>query len=469
MASLVGTTLGSYQVVERLGRGGMAEVYKGYHEKLDRYVAIKVLHGFLAEGEDFLARFEREARAVANLRHPNIVQIHDFNIVDENYYMVMEFVEGGTLTEQLRDANKSGKMMPFGEISNIISQVAQALDYAHKQDLVHRDIKPSNILLAPGGEVFLTDFGIARMMSGTQFTATGALIGTPAYMSPEQCKGLDTSPVSDIYSLGIILYEMLTGGVPFEAETPLSVLQKHITDPVPILREHRTDLPVAFEEVIARALAKEPEDRYQSAVAFADALNEAIKAEGGIPISISEAAFAEEDETVQPTVVMEEASEPDPTTQPTEVMEPEPEPDPIKETQPPVVEEVKLEKKPKEKPKKKVTSKLEGVSLTDQIPWKIVIPVVAVVIIGVVLAIVFSGGGGCSGFDECAAKANEAAETGAHEDAAYFYERAAEYVPGEEHREFAWIWCARAEQLWALGLDHEAEMSQAICGEWEGE
>jgi serine/threonine protein kinase len=386
----------------------------------------------------------------------------------------MEFVEGGTLTERLRDANKSGKMMSLEEISKIISQVSQALDYAHKQDLIHRDIKPSNVLLAPGGDVFLTDFGIARMMGGTQFTATGALIGTPAYMSPEQCKGLETTPVSDIYSLGIILYEMFTGGVPFEAETPLSVLQKHITEPVPILREHRTDLPIAFEEVIAKALAKEPEDRYQSAIALAEALNEAIKAEGGIPETLSEAASGEEDETVQPTVVMEEVSEPDPTTKPTEVMETEveetmPEPEPIKETPTPVVEKAKHVKKPKNKPKKQPKPKSDGVPLMNRIPWKIVIPVVAVVIIGMVLAIVFSGGGGCSDLDDCIAKAGEAAEVGAHEDAAYFYERAAEYVPDDEHREFAWIWCARAEVLWALGLDREAEMSHAICGEWEGE
>jgi serine/threonine protein kinase len=187
-------------------------------------VAIKILHGFLAEGEDFLARFEREAKAVASLRHQNIVQIHDFDLQDDHYYMVMEFIDGETLNDKLRKLSKTGSKMPLDEVESIIKQVAAALEYAHKRGIIHRDIKPSNILIDKHGQVYLTDFGIARIASTTQFTTTGALIGTPAYMSPEQCKGVDISHVSDLYSLGIILYEMLAGKVPYDSETPLSVL-----------------------------------------------------------------------------------------------------------------------------------------------------------------------------------------------------------------------------------------------------
>ena len=276
MATLAGKTLGNYEVIERVGRGGMAEVYKGYHPKLDRHVAIKILHGFLAEGEDFLARFEREAKAVASLRHENIIQIHDFDVQDENYYMVMEYVDGDTLTEKLQKLSKTKSKMPLDEVLSITKQVAKALAHAHKQGIIYRDLKPSNILIAKNGQTFLTDFGIAKIASTTQFTSTGALIGTPAYMSPELCKGIDLTPVSDLYSLGIIIYEMLTGEIPYDSETPLSILQKHITEPIPSLYEHRVDLPAAFEKIISTALAKEPEDRYQTADEISKALAQAI-------------------------------------------------------------------------------------------------------------------------------------------------------------------------------------------------
>ena len=319
MASLSGTELGRYQVLERLGRGGMAEVYKGYHPKLDRHVAIKILHGYLAEGEDFLARFEREARAVANLRHPNIVQIFDFDVHDEQYYMVMELIEGGTLTEW---SKKEIGDIDLRTILNIMEQVASALDYAHNQGIVHRDIKPSNILVNENGGIFLTDFGIARIVSGsqTQFTATGALIGTPAYMSPEQCRGEEISQVSDIYSLGIILFELLTGQQPFEAKTPLSVLQKHIKEPIPNLRLHRSDLPPTIDLVIAKTLAKQPADRYQTAGEFVSALREAVNI--NLPDS-NEMSGEREDKTTLETIVMDAEGDQktDSTVKPTIVME----------------------------------------------------------------------------------------------------------------------------------------------------
>lgn len=262
MANLSGKTLGNYEIEERLGRGGMAEVYKAYHAKLDRFVTIKILHPHLIEGEDFLARFEREARAVAGLRHANIVQIHDFSTENELYYMVMEYIDSGTLQEKLVAASKANDFIPIQQALSILRQIGLALDYAHQQDILHRDIKPSNILLDSNGNAFLTDFGIARMMSATQFTATGALIGTPTYMSPEQGQGLDLDFASDIYSLGIVLYEMLTGKAPFASDTPLAVIHKHIHERLPRPSELRPDIPKSVENVIYKAVEKDRSERY---------------------------------------------------------------------------------------------------------------------------------------------------------------------------------------------------------------
>jgi serine/threonine protein kinase len=273
MASLIGRTLGKYQLTELLGRGGMAEVYKAHHPQLDRYVTIKVLHSYLAEGEDFLARFQREARAVAALRHPHIVQIHDFDVQDGTYYMVMEFIDGGTLQGRMADLAREGAYLPLAQVLGILSQVAGALDYAHKKGIIHRDIKPSNILLNTSGEAYLTDFGIARMVSATQFTATGALIGTPTYMSPEQALGEELTGASDIYSLGIILFESLTGKAPFTSDTtPLAVIHKHVHEPPPKPSSLRPALAGELEAVVLKTLEKAPEQRFLSAKELAQAL-----------------------------------------------------------------------------------------------------------------------------------------------------------------------------------------------------
>lgn len=276
MADLTGKTLGRYRLVERLGRGGMAEVYKGYQPSMDRYVAIKLMHAYLAEDEDFVGRFRREAKAIAALRHPHIVQAYDFDIEDDVYYMVQEYVGGGTLKDRLRAANEQGDRLPIEETVRIMRALCAAIDYAHAQGCIHRDIKPDNIMFDEDSRPVLTDFGIASIVGGTRFTATGAMIGTPAYMSPEQGKGNPNDRRSDIYSLGVVLYEMLTGQVPFDADTPFAVVLKHVNEALPMPTALNPSLDPAVERVILRALAKDPEDRYQTAGALADDLEQAV-------------------------------------------------------------------------------------------------------------------------------------------------------------------------------------------------
>jgi len=276
VADFAGKTLGKYRLIEQLGRGGFASVYKAYQPRLDRYVAVKVLHPHLIEGEDFLARFEREAKSVAGLRHPNIIIVHDFDVDDNTYFMVMEFIDGQSLKERMEELTKKEEFMPLGEVQRIIDNVSSALDYAHERDMLHRDIKPSNVILNEAGVSFLADFGIARILSNTQFTATGALIGTPTYMSPEQGQGLSVSPASDVYSLGVLLYELLVGRVPFDADTPLAIIFKHISDSLPSVRAFRPNLPEALERVTYKALAKDAEDRYQKPSELAEALRDAL-------------------------------------------------------------------------------------------------------------------------------------------------------------------------------------------------
>jgi serine/threonine protein kinase len=281
--SLEGQNLGKYRILEPLGRGGMAQVYKAYHPQLDRYVAIKVLRSDLVEEAEFLARFRREARAVAALRHPHIVQIYDFDAHDDLYYMVMELLEGDTLKAYLNAMRVLGEHMPLGETVRIFSDVLDGLSYAHGEGVIHRDLKPANIMLTKRGQAVLTDFGIAQIVGGTQYTVSGALMGTLSYMAPEQ--GLDghCDARSDIYSLGIAYYEALTGKVPFDADTPMAILMKHINDPLPLLRKFDPGIPEPFERVALKALAKRADDRFQSAAAMAEALTGAAQ-EAGIQI-----------------------------------------------------------------------------------------------------------------------------------------------------------------------------------------
>lgn len=273
--SLVGQTIGKYKIIEHLGRGGMAEVYKGYREDLDRTVAIKLMHPFLVAEQDFLIRFKREARAMAQMRHTNVVSVYDFDVFGDNtYYLVMEYIAGGTLKEKLVSLAEKHERLPLETSVRIALELATALAYAHDQEMVHRDIKPANIMLDENGKAILTDFGIVKLVGGQSnaFTATGALIGTPAYMSPEQALGKPGDARSDIYSLGVLLFQMATGALPFQADTPLAVVMKHVNDPPPMPVISNPDIPAGLQEIILRAMSKDPDQRFQTASDIAAAL-----------------------------------------------------------------------------------------------------------------------------------------------------------------------------------------------------
>jgi tetratricopeptide (TPR) repeat protein/tRNA A-37 threonylcarbamoyl transferase component Bud32 len=273
MPDLIGKTLNGYQVIEQIGKGGMATVFRAYQPSLDRDVAIKVLPPYYAEqDETFLERFKREARAIAKLRHPNILMVMDFGQTEDVSFIVMEYVDAGTLKDQM------DKPMALKEILNLVKQISSALDYAHEQGVVHRDVKPSNILLPKPDWALLTDFGLAKMVGGTFMTQSGLTVGTPAYMSPEQGGGHKIDHRTDIYSLGVMLYELVVGEVPYTAETPMAVVVKHIVDPLPMPRAKNPNVPEALQRVILKALAKNPDDRYQSAGDIAAAM-EAVVAE----------------------------------------------------------------------------------------------------------------------------------------------------------------------------------------------
>lgn len=273
MPEWIGKTIGNVRIEKLLARGGMAEVYLGSHLNLERPVAVKLLHSYIEEEPLLLERFRREAKVVAGLRHPNIVQIFDFDTIDGHPYIVMEYLKGPTLATYLRHLHQRKKRISPDQVARLLKELSTALDYAHKQGVVHRDIKPGNVLLysktedialdkplTEDVEAVITDFGLVRIMNTASQTASGTVSGTPAYMSPEQARGDPTDHRTDIYSLGIVLYEMLAGRVPFEADSTLTVLHMQIhTTPPPV-----PGIPTTVQAVIDRALLKNPEDRYQS-------------------------------------------------------------------------------------------------------------------------------------------------------------------------------------------------------------
>jgi len=277
MDDLIGKSFGPYKILDKIGEGGMAIVYKAYQESLGRYAAIKVLRAELARDEEFVSRFRREALAVAQLNHPNILHVYDAGVANGVYYMAMGFVDGGSL----KDMIAQGPVEP-AYAASIGAQLADALDYAHKQGIVHRDVKPSNVLMTRDGRPMLTDFGIAKALyESAALTRTGISIGTPEYMAPEQIQGQPVDGRTDIYALGIVLYEMVTGWAPFSTPTPVATLYKQVNEPPPPLHQVNVNVPDWLEGVVGKTLAKRPEARYQQAADLAAALRS--RAVGGAP------------------------------------------------------------------------------------------------------------------------------------------------------------------------------------------
>jgi serine/threonine-protein kinase len=275
---LIGKTLGNYRIIVPLGQGGMARVYKAYQENLDREVAVKVLPPWYAADRSFIERFNLEARLVARLSHPNIVTVHDANEQDGHLYIVMQLVDGGTLKHRIDELHRIGRAMNLAEAVPIFSQLASALMYAHKQGIIHRDVKPVNVLMDRSGRPILSDFGIAKVLASTHMNLTrpGAGVGTPDYMSPEQCQGGEVDGRADIYALGIMLFEALTGCTPFRGDSYPALAHSHIYEPPPRPRSLNPSISPTVERVILTALMKQPQQRFQHACDMADALIQAL-------------------------------------------------------------------------------------------------------------------------------------------------------------------------------------------------
>lgn len=280
MSFAVGENVGPYRIIEQLGQGGMATVFKAYHASLDRYVAIKVLHQAFNEDSTFLGRFQREARVVAKLEHPNIVPIYDYSEHEKRPYLVMKFIEGDTLKARLNKGPLSSQ-----EIEQVVDSVGSALGHAHKQGILHRDIKPSNVLISTDGVMYLADFGLARIaQAGESTLSADSIMGTPQYISPEQAMGkreLDSG--TDIYSFGVMLYEMVVGQVPFSADTPFSIIHDHIYTPLPLPMDINPNVPEPVQRVLLKALAKDRSDRYATIEELCAAFKSAWVA-AGVPM-----------------------------------------------------------------------------------------------------------------------------------------------------------------------------------------
>ncbi|MBN8579840.1 MAG: serine/threonine protein kinase [Anaerolineae bacterium] len=284
--NLTGKTISNRYIVEEiLGQGGMSSVYKGTDPNLKRVVAIKVIHPHLSSNSDFVQRFEEEAAAVAQLRHHGIIQVYDFNRDDDLYYMILEFVPGETLQDHLKRLNDSGRKLSHSQAIEYMASICDAVDYAHQRGMIHRDIKPANLMLTTTGQVILMDFGIAKIVGGTRHTATGAVVGTAMYMSPEQIKGEQPDRRTDVYSLGVTLFEMVSGRPPFDAQSAMTLMMMHINDPIPNIKSLNPEVPDALVAIINKALAKDPNNRYQTTAQMATALRNALSANTSSPLA----------------------------------------------------------------------------------------------------------------------------------------------------------------------------------------
>ncbi len=277
----IGAKIGTYHIIREIGRGGNAIVYLAHDEKLDRKVAFKMLYAFAyhPHRERIVERFRRGAQAAARLNHPNILPVYDFGEWQGAFFIVMQYVEGKTLQQTLLGASNAmhtGEPLPLSQALHILKQVGAALAHARQHGVVHRDVKPSNILLDDEGHVYLTDFGLAHVEGAAPITQSGETLGTPHFMSPEQGQGLPADHRSDIYSLGVVLFQMLTGQVPFDADTPAPVILKHMVDPLPSPRSINPNIPLAVETALQKALAKNPSERYQAVEEFVRDLERAV-------------------------------------------------------------------------------------------------------------------------------------------------------------------------------------------------
>lgn len=283
----IGRTLsGRYKIEALLGQGGMSAVYKAMDPNLKRVVAIKLIHPHLSSDPSFVSRFESEASAVASLRHANIVQVYDFNNDEGVYYMVLEFIPGETLQDRMSRLSGTGRQLSIQDALKFTINICDAVGYAHQRGMVHRDIKPANIMLDVQGQAILMDFGIVKILGGDSHTSTGAVVGTARYMSPEIIRGEVADHRSDIYSLGVTLYEMLSGRPPFVADSAMTLMMMHLNDPVPDVRDFRTDVRPELVEILEKCLAKDRNDRYLSAAEMAADLRRALAYIGGQPTSI---------------------------------------------------------------------------------------------------------------------------------------------------------------------------------------
>jgi hypothetical protein len=265
-----------YELSERVATGGMGTIYEAHDHRLGRRVAVKLLKDELAQDPRFVERFRREARAAAALSHPCIAAVFDYGQQDGTHFIVMELAEGRDLARLLRE---EGPLSPDRAV-RITTQICEALGHAHAAGVVHRDVKPANVIVGGGDRVKVTDFGIARATGDSTLTATGSVLGTAHYISPEQAEGTKVGPASDIYSLGIVLYEMLTGSMPFTGDSPVSVAMRHVTDDVPAPSALNPAVPVELDAVVARATARPPGDRWRNAAAMAEALGAGVEPTG---------------------------------------------------------------------------------------------------------------------------------------------------------------------------------------------